>query len=562
MVKTSLFSKENQEFIRKHGICEKYIGLPLRAADGLYYPIPHESLCLRYFISDTCCIYDAIEKTYKKPVGSNIITLTTTDTNTEVEFSIQELYWMAHYRFKEGARIKRKKNGARKKPNPNPIKDSDIGVHYMIEGVPFKTVNFSGYLYGEFVKVDKCKLIVSRDGAVFDRKRGKFHQVIMDGEGIPYILSSRKVYVSIPQLIALSWFSNAYECLDTDSKVDIVAPCGIFCNIYNILFYKNLPSGFIRPFATRIIFQDICPDTDSITGLEQSKCREYFRGGIHCSKKEIETNFGTLFRIPIRSLYGSYSVTRNGVVYSEKTRMILKPHRIIMDENSNYVTDIIYKFTNTEIEYSILDILAWTFYRLNKDVIFRYMVDIVMYEKVPFIRKLIIQTKCGHSINSSYQFCFGNEVFLPINKMSNNVISKLGAIFDTKRKQFVEYSPIIDKNGAFLTNLTNTIGNSKWVNIRILLYRTWHEYIGIHYGMDVYPRNGILEDISLHNLYVSNVSVGNPQNLPSIDRLNTINSSIEAYRRMEWQHLADIYKTCDTSTLSSIEPISPYVNDQ
>ena len=86
------FGKENLNFITIYYKRKKNkVGKPLTLPDGnIYYPIYYPLLFLRYFISNSCCIYDIVTKEIKKYTINDIIELETISMNDSIKISIAE----------------------------------------------------------------------------------------------------------------------------------------------------------------------------------------------------------------------------------------------------------------------------------------------------------------------------------------------------------------------------------------------------------------------------------------------------------------------------------------
>lgn len=528
------FGKENLNFITIYYKRKKNkVGKPLTLPDGnIYYPIYYPLLFLRYFISNSCCIYDIVTKEIKKYTINDIIELETISMNDSIKISIAELYSNTFFRYKDGLNLKWN-NLFPNKVELSFYKENNIDS-YNLYGTEYRRVMFSknSFYYNEFIIKDKCKLIISKEGSIINLTTKKFVRIESDLDGNLYIKSKSGVKLNLLSAFIYSdWFYNDYS-KNKDVNVAIVAPTKYQLSLNNILIfnYKDLS---LYPVESQLIVKYIInPNKDNYKTFHSNKFSRNNKKSefLKLNLYEAQRIFGKFYTIPIQGL-NNYGVSKSGVIYSFKLNAILTPYKISKKNLGNSLTyDILYEFKNANLLMSISEILMWTFYRLTLDTISYHncIIRLNNYYDIPVIDSLTLISKPIITDNEISQI--GESYFIEAYNYPSYSISNTGSILDIKENTFVEiHSTTTTPTFRILLPKGKY---QKWVDPAKLMYRTWI-YKRIPKNFIFNYRNGIKEDYSITNISLS-LSTGYIENkVPDQEELIDVNYLIQRYKNKE-----------------------------
>lgn len=505
MIDKSKLSNGNLKFIGNFPHNHKF-GIPIELDIGTVYPIIHEKLFLRYYINYSGYIYDIINNSIHKCQYDDIISFITTEDMTEYRCSFKELIWRTFYRFPEGQNFKTDKNGNFQTIKPI-FKQKKNDHLYMINGVEFRPVKFKvgTLLYHEFVENTKSKLIVSENGAIYNLKRNQFLMIRPDKiDSRPFIYSKSGKMCHIDKIIAYSWFSDAYN--ENEHKLKSMAFSELFITADNILIYKEY-NGEINSIASRLYLQNLALDNVRRIANVNAYNEEYYISLdttyiSSMTKYQIHNRYGILYTIPLIGFYNSIFITKQGVLFNSRGKVIL-PHALIFDNKDN-ISDILYQLPNSDKIYSLLDIYMWTFYRLTKDAISIHNVNILIdYDiGIPIIDDLYVITNTGIIPEETFVgFCIGKEKFA-LGQDSTTTYHKIyisthGAIFNIKSNAFMAYNI---KSFTSTCKIPIPVDKDEiWINAKYLMFVSWFG-IDLYKGARLSSINGITSDISLYNI--------------------------------------------------------------
>ena len=495
MIDIDLLTPENIIFIKQFSEDYKFC-TPIKSDNGnIFYPISHEKLFLRYYISFTGDIYDNVTNKFTFHNLEDYAKFITTDTNEKIMFSIKDLVWRTYYKF---PKVLDFLDESHIRPNRR-YDDSHVKLYY-INGIEFRVIKFpeNSIIYKEFIENDKCNLIVSKDGAVFDITRHRFLKVVMDSSGQQYYNSKNGKTFKVEDFIIYGWYEGNYD--PNIMMISSVSQHMIISNYDNlILIHKDKYLHNIK--ATSNIIQH-CGCAFSNTNME----RYHQKYNKHLmlkpkSKKydqfQIDQYFGKLYIIPIEGMQ-NYRLTKCGIIYSITKKKILTPLEFIGKRNDVY--DIAYFIPELKKTIMVSDLIIWTFYHLTRDSIAKIYCRILFDDNynVPYIDDVLIICKSHSSTQTSY--LIGNELFLRSPKSPNLYFSKNGAIYDSESSSFILITGYKDDGGNYVVSAPSK-NNNQFIYMQYELYTLWIGHVSN--GLIVIPKNGIYSDTTITNLKVT-----------------------------------------------------------
>lgn len=528
----------SQKFIEKYSRLKDQIGKPVVSRAGEdFYPILDEELYLRYYMSRSYCIYDAVEKDAKKYGPSIDAHLISTITGDKKIISAEELYWKTFYRFPMGKGLPRKSNGDLRRLERGVHFTGDNESGYFIEGILFKKVKFDNKsaLFKAF-NGDGAKLFVSEDGAVFDLTRGKLRNILLDDDGMPYIQSKTGVRVLVPHLIAMGWLDNGQ--IYQKYRIHTIAEHILFCSTQNLVYIPQHNHKDKLPSSHGLVIQDACDGSDDIGELLHIHPRwSTIKWKKKTALSTIEKKLGKFYRIPIEGLSNTYRISKNGLVYSMSTEQLLTPIRAVCKDRKS-VEDIKYHFPEARTTLSAVELMLWTFYRLHREDVAEVIPNIQLHKKYRilafanlwFISKTIPQVDVNCDISG--------KVYRHSSIYPTLYVSKTGAIYDIIGNKFVDYYQL-QTIGNFLCIRTEIYTKEKLINPGMMVYRAWISD-KIPSGTTVCTKNGIAEDVSMHNV---TLTILTPTNIRDSDiaRIQKLSEKLPAIRAKECKMVANEY---------------------
>lgn len=481
MININDCSIEHRRFIKSMPSNFIY-GIPIKLVNDTYYPINHEKLFLRYYVSYSGYIYDAFNNITQKYSMDDEIKFTSID-NQLLIVSLKEIIWLTFYRFPE-----RKDSPIDKPLDYKPVFiNAKNGVgEYVIDGVSFRYPKFpiNSKIYDELINISKYKIVVSENGAIYNVKSKRFIMIHQDDDGYPFIYSKSNTKIRINEIIAYTWYPE----------------------IYDVYKYNLVTAAFSEIFVSKdnLILYDLKNKSISNTGHHFQNL-----GVSHHRPNGFSVYDEKYYSIPIHHFYRNLKISINGAIIT-RNKTILKPYKIIYCKRTNSVHDVYYKVPSTNKVFSIIDIYLWSVYRLTRDSIYILNASFELSkEGIPLISDIYVVTKTRkNAINGYTGFYFGNEWF---NLMTiedtiyhNYYISKRGAIFYTKENIFIPYNlSSIDSN---VSTSIPTEKTEKWINLRNVMINSW---VGSLPSTRLFSVNGIPSDISIYNIKIHNTNKSN-----------------------------------------------------
>ena len=495
MIDLDLLTPENVNFVNQFSEDFKFC-TPIKSSTGnVFYPINHEKLFLRYYISFTGDTYDNVtgEFTYHHIEGYD--KFITTDSREEIVLPIKNLVWRTYYRF---PRALPKLKIDEKKHAHKIIDNTDVDyIYYIIDGVEFLPVKFQedSLIYKEFIEKDKCKLIVSKDGAVFNIKTHRFLKVVIDGASrVCYMSQSGKLF-KFEDFIISGWYDGIYD--NESTMIETVAQHMIIASYDNlVLMHKNKYLHDAIGISTIVQHCGYSSNTPDMERYHQKYNRDLMLElkNERYEQLEIDKYFGKLYEIPIEGLQ-NYRLTKCGIIYSVTKKKILTPIDFIGKRNDVY--DISYYIPELDTEVLISELILWTFYRLTRSTIAKAHCRIYFDKtyNTPFIDDVLIM--CKPHVISQKSYTIGSEVFLKSSKFSNLYLSKNGAIYDSESASFILITGFKEDDGSYLVSAPSK-KNTMLIDMPYEMYTTW---IGsVNKGLTVIPKNSIYSDNTIINL--------------------------------------------------------------
>ena len=542
ITKTVKYHGASQQFIKDNPKLKKRIGRPIISQTGEdFYPIWDEELYIRYYMSRSCCIYDMLEDQVKKYFPCLDAHLISTVTGEEKIVPVEELYWRTFYRFPMGHLLPRKPNGRVKHLNLGAHFTGDEQRGYCVEGILFKIIKFreNSKLYETFVTREQGKLAISEDGAIFDIKKGKFRQILLTIDGMPYIQSKNGVRVLVPHLIAMGWLENGYSY--QSYNIHTVAESGIFCSTGNLIYRQASQAKTDLVTSHGLVIQDVCSGGDDIGEVIYPKRNWTVRKwDDRIAISSLEKEFGKFYRIPLEGLYNNYIISKNGLIYSIARGKVLTPSRVISTDDGRgfSIRDLEYEFPEIGKTLSVAEIMLWTFYRLLPDDVAEVIPTIQIHRK----RKILIVTNLlfvSKGIPQVDVDCIISEkVYRHSTVYPTLYISKTGAIYDILSKNFIDYSNI-HTIGAFQCIRIKIYDKERYVNLGILVYTTWFSST-LPRGTTVCSKNGISEDVSMHNLTLTLLPLSTIKDT-DITRIQKLSEKLPSIKDNECKMVASEY---------------------
>lgn len=481
MIKFDDLSVENRRFVKSIPEGFKF-GIPVKLLNGTYYPINHEKLFLRYYVSHSGYVFDVLEQSVKKHLLSEVINFYSTEDNELIRMSLQEVFWRTFCRFPEG---KDDEFDSKGKFKPHFIEDENEGDGYFISGVKFKRPQFpvNSKIYEELITKDKMKIAISENGAIYHLKHKSFTMIHLDDEGYPFIYSKSGIKFRINEIIAYSWYPEIYDASIYSLMTTMCSE--IFISKNTLLIYREDRNDIFKIADTGHCLQNLALVSYNTNWERKLESIEHFN-------------------IPINGFYNKWRMSKLGTIKSA-SRRIVNPFKIIYNEQTSEIIDVYYKLPESKKIFSIIDIFLWTMYRLTRDSIsVLWSSFILSSEGIPVLDDIIIVTKSPmKEITGDVEgFCIGNEQFRNINNYKNiyynHYISKHGAIFYTLYPQgFITYNVSSIDNGH---KISIPYGNDvAWINLKSSMIYSWVSKKTPHRSK-LTSINGIPTDISLSNL--------------------------------------------------------------
>lgn len=479
MINVNELSTEKRKFIKSLSSDFKF-GVPIKLLNGTYYPVNHEDLFLRYYVSHSGYIYDLLTDKITKYLYDDMIKFISVENEYSLIFSLREIMWRTFYRIPEA-----KDNDFEIKIKPTFIEDKNNCKEYLIQGIRFKHLNLpvESKAYNDLVKQSRFKFIISENGAIFNLKSGYFVSILQDEDGYPYIYSKNFNKFKLDELIAYTWMSDTY--LPNKYKILTTSCADIFISASNLILYNSYTNsiGNGGHYLQNLAFGY----SGDINSIILEKNRHY--------------------NIPIYGLYGSLLISQCGSIITNNSKL-LKPYKIVYGKSSN-IKDVYYQNPKTKKVYSIIDIYMWSLYRLTRQSVYVIKVNFIMSpDRIPIIDDLFIVTKTQTSLDATFNgITFGNERFIRMTNdefYSNNYfLSKHGAIFYTRNHTFIPYTL-----SQFNKNMSISIPLEKsqiWINIKHILYSSWSE-TKVSKRSRLESINGVPIDISVYNIIMKSIN--------------------------------------------------------
>ena len=544
MINDYTFSNEAKKFLKLHPIAAKYLGKPYYSPSGeAFYPVRDTDFFMRYFISTSRTIFDIVENQFKKFAITDRVTLISTTTNAPKIVHVGDLYWDTFYRFHMGSSEDKNNRKSTDKMTHHYLDHKPTESRVLIEGVLFKEIKYpaDSVFFRHFVTRDHRRLFVSEDGAIYDVTKNKFRQILLNEHGMPYIKSKCGVQLPIPVAIAFTWFDkelnyNEYKCTTTSEAM-------IFCNVNNIIFSK--PKMPQVPIESKLIIQRIHGGDP----IDISKLSPEFLKSPH-SRGAMESIVGKLYRIPIVGLVSNYYITKCGIIYSSNSNKVVFPTNLKYDGRD--VIDALYYFPEIERTLSISELILWTFFRLCPKDISRFEITINR-DMIPIINELWITSKTPPQIDA---YCIiSDEAYRENDILYKVYFSKTGAMYNAKYRKFIDYSTFVYADNMLRLPVIKQ-GHESLLSISILMYKSWFTK-AFPSGLITSFRNGILEDMSLHNL---TVNILTPAEIGAryISKLPKIEQRLQEAKARELRVIKREYGTDDLELLGSMYPLSQF----
>ena len=545
MVNNYALSNEAKNFLTAHPIAAKYLGRPYHSPSGeVFYPVRDTNFFMRYFISTSRTMYDIVENQFKKFAITDKIVLISTTSNSPKIVRVGDLYWNTFYRFPMASAFDKNTKESTSKMMCDYLHHKPTDSEMLIEGVHFKEIIYptDSVYFNHFIKRDHCRLVISEEGAIYDVSQHKFRQILLDDRGMPFIASQCGLQLPIPIAIAFAWFDKQMNF--RKYQINTAAEAMLFCNANNIIFFK--PGFPYTPVASNLIIQQIY--NDAIIDISQLS-PTFLK--YHHGLTAIESVFGKFYRIPILGLENNYYISKCGMIYSMQDENILRPTDLKF--NGKHIIDILYYFPEIENTLSISELILWTFFRLYpRDISsFEITINTQAISKIPIIDDMWIITKTSPQIDATC--IISDTVYRQSPAYIDLYMSKTGALYNATGRKFIDYSTLEYVEDMLCMRVAEG-SRDVFVKLGILMYKTWFSST-LPSGTVPSYRNGIREDISLHNL--SN-HIMTPVRLGKrcISKLPKIEKRVNHAKSKELAVIKEEYATGDFELLKKIHPLS------